>query len=118
MGRLFVGCFPTYDKQLQLEPDAFNHQSENGGVPDAQTFLVGQPVQAMFVWSNLATADCLYGQPTAINQPQHREPGRQQQGGHVISKETAFESSLIKDIGCWHETKRRRKDGPVRLRPE
>lgn len=41
--------------------------------PDAQTFLVGQRVQAMFVWPNLATADRLYGQPPpAINQPQHQ----------------------------------------------
>lgn len=91
------------------------NQSENG-VLDAQT--VGQPGEAMFVCPNLATADCFYGQPTAINQPLHQEPGRQPQEGHVISTETAFESSLIKDIGCWHETKRRRKDGPVRLRTE
>lgn len=85
---------------------------------DGQTFLVGQPAEAMFVWPNLATADRLYGQASAINQPQLREAGRQQQGGHVISTETTFESSLIKDRGCWHETKRRRKDGAVRVQPQ
>lgn len=47
-------------------------QTEDGG---SQTFLVGQQVEAMFVRSNLVTADGLYGRPTTINQPQYPEPG-------------------------------------------
>lgn len=30
-------------------------------------------------------------------------------GGHTVATETAFKSSHINDIGCWHETKRKKK---------
>lgn len=36
--------------------------------------------------------------------------------GHTVTTETAFESSHINDIGCWHETKRKtggERDGPA-----
>lgn len=31
--------------------------------------------------------------------------------GHVVTTETAFESTHINNTGCWHETKRERKMG-------
>lgn len=95
-----------------MEPDVSKAADRRWRVPDSQTFLVGQQVEAVFVRSNLVTADGFYGRPTTINQPQYPEPG---EGGRVISTETAFGSSHIKDSESWHQTKRRRKAWRVRL---
>lgn len=90
-------------------------RAENGGMlPCKQTFLAGQQLGAMFVWTNLATADSLYGRPLAINQA--AEDLADNSRGHTITTETAFKSSHINEMGCWHETKRKRagrRDGPV-----
>ena len=82
-------------------------------LPCKQTFLAGQQSWAMFVWPNLATADSLYGHLLAINQA--AEDLADNSRGHTVTTETAFKSSHINDIGCWHETKRKSagRDGPV-----
>lgn len=95
-----------------------NVRAENGGMlPCKQTFLAGQQLGGKCLSGLIWQKQIVF---MAAPRPSIRpatedldDSGR----GHIVATETAFESSRINDIGCWHETKRRREMGGETVRP-